>query len=103
MTGYKVTVKDYPGNLTGDETVYTDKGAALYVEERAKLQELRNPRSEERADVEFESVEYDGFDEHRCLVGRVVHNLTNVDRKTLVRGVAISKLNAEEREALGVS
>lgn len=102
MMGWKVTVMDYSGKLHGDEVVYTVHAAAQYLSDEAKRKEANRGRQEEAGEVKFFEVGYIPLDDGRCLVGRTVHQLSNELREELVKQTAISKLNDEEREALGL-
>lgn len=102
MTGYKVVVHEYSGNLRGDTVVYTDKAAAKYKFDKEEASARSCARSEEASDVKLEVVQYGSLDKVRCLVGRVLHDLSTVTRLELVRDTALSKLNKEEQAALGL-
>jgi hypothetical protein len=97
MTGYKVTTHRYSGKVAGDPVVWAHEAAARLKEEieKATLGEWEETR--------FECVEYEPMSDGQCRVGRIIHQLRTDSREDMVRAVALKKLNAEERDALGLS
>lgn len=102
MKGFKVTIKDYPGNLHGDEDVYRNEGAARYKYDQERKVAQSYARSEEAHEVKFIEVDYEEMPDGKCSVGRVIHFLRNQIRSDLVRATALAKLDAEERDVLGL-
>lgn len=94
LTGWMVVTSLYSGGFKGDKTVYEHKDAAEFAHDRAK----RNLGEWE--ETKLEEVQYTMLNETKCDVGGRVCCIDRTDRRSMVRGAALTKLNAEEKDAL---
>lgn len=101
--GYKVIVKEYSGEVSGDDRIYLDEQAARYVYDLWQEKATAFARSEEAPEVKFEKVEYQIVNLNEGKIGRVLHQLDYRKRQDLVQQTAFQKLNIEEQCALGLS
>lgn len=110
-TGYKVIVTTPSGKVRGDDVVYTRRESAQFVKDVADTDDRGyDVASGYSNEIKLVEVEYRPLndDEAReseasCSVGRTIHALNEISRRELIRRRALTKLNREEKEALGLT
>lgn len=114
ITGWKVILSYPNGGIIGASEIYLDKETAEYIFKIKNKKNKTYARADEAPEVKFEEVNFvplgGGFPDYGFVPirthdpqGAVVHLLISETKKDCVKRTALSKLDLEEKEALGIT